>query len=65
MWPFSFNAACQRYNILEMYEDVKTPEKKFAGMEFQFFPTDYHTWGFPMFILEAPLQVGLVVLSKW
>ena len=37
-----------------MEKDWKTPEQKFSGMEFKNFPTDYHTWGCPVFFLEPP-----------
>ena len=30
--PFSFKAAYERYNSLEMDKDKKTPEQKFSGM---------------------------------
>ena len=43
----------------------KTPDQKFEGMEFQIFSIDYHTWGCPIFFLEASLQGGLVGLPKW
>ena len=65
MWPFSFKSEYQRYNILEMDEDVKTPEQKFSGVELQIHPTDYYTCFFPIFVLEAPLQGGLAGLPKW
>ena len=64
MWPedmstkllnLYFKAAFQRYNSLEMEKDKKTSEQKFSGVEFQIYPTDYHTWGYPVFVLEAPL----------
>ena len=51
LWPFSFKAVLQRYNILEIDEDRKSPEQKFSSVEFQIFFTDYHTWGCPVFIL--------------
>ena len=56
MWPFYFKAACQKYNNMEIYEERKTPDQKFSGVEFQIFLTDYHTWGFLFFVLEAPPQ---------
>ena len=34
-------------------------------MEFQNFPTDYHTWGFPVFVIEYPMQGDPVGLLKW
>ena len=47
-----------------MDEDRKTPEKKVSGVEFQNFPTDYHTWVCPLFVLEPLLQVGPAGLPK-
>ena len=52
LWPFYFKVA---NNSLEMDEDRKTPEKIRFGVELQICPTDYHTWGCPVFVLEAPL----------
>ena len=40
-------------------------DQKFAGMDFQKFSTDYHTWGSPVFFLEAPLQGGPTWILKW
>ena len=55
MIPFSFKAVCQSYNSLEIDDDGKTPEEKFSGVDFQIFPTYYHTLGCPVFVLEDPL----------
>ena len=63
--PFFFKAYLQRYNILEMDEDRKMSEQKFSDVKFQIFPTAYHTWFFPVFVLDAPLQEGPVGLPKW
>ena len=38
-----------------MGKDKKTPEKNSAGVELKFSPTDYLTWGCPIFVLEASL----------
>ena len=64
-WPFSFKSACQRYNRLEIDGDGNMPEQKFSGVRFQIRPTDYHTWGCPVFILETPHQEGPTGLTKW
>ena len=53
--PFSSKVVCHRYNSLEMDTDGMTTEQKFSGVELQFFPTYYHTWGCPVFFLEASL----------
>lgn len=40
-------------------------EQNFAGVNFQIFSTEYHTWGFPVFAPEAPLQGGMSGIPKW
>ena len=50
---------------MEMDVNRKTTEQKFSSVEFQIFPTDYHTWGFPVFVLEAQLQIGPEEIPKW
>ena len=65
MWPVSFRVSCHKYNSLEIDEDVKTPEQKFSGVEFQICPTDYRTWGCLVLFLEAPLQGRPAGLPKW
>ena len=48
-----------------MDEDRKTPEQKISGVNLPTFPTEYHTWGFPVFVLKAPLQGVPSGLTKW
>ena len=48
-----------------MDEEGRTPDHKFSNVEFQFFPTYYHTWGCPVFVLVALLQGGPAELPKW
>ena len=65
LWDFSFKTECQRYNILEMYEDEIMTEKNFYGEEFQCFCTDYHKRGCHVFVLKYPLQGGPAGIPKW
>ena len=46
-------------------KDRKTREQKFSGMKLKICPTDYHTWGFPVFVIEPPSQGGTAGLLKW
>ena len=48
-----------------MDEDIKMSEQKFAGVEFQICTTDYHTWCYPIFVLEDSLKRGVTGLTKW
>ena len=41
------------------------PENNFEGVKFQKFPTDYYTWGRPIFVLESPLKGGSPGIPKW
>ena len=65
MWNLYFKEVCNRYNSPDMDEDGKMMQKNFAGVEFQIFPTDYHTWGCPVFVLEYPLYGGPAGIPKW
>ena len=47
-----------------MDEDRNTRDLKFMGVEFKNCPMDYHTWIFPVFVLETPLQGGLEGILK-
>ena len=48
-----------------MDEDGKNTYHKFDSMEFQIYTTDYQTWSFPIFVLEAPLKGGPAGIPKW
>ena len=48
-----------------MNKGVNVAEQNFVCVEFQNFPLDYHTWGCPIFVLEAPLQGVPSGLPKW
>ena len=48
-----------------MDDDKKMPEQKFSVVEFQNVPTEYHTWGCLVFVLEDPLQGGTEGLPEW
>ena len=61
----SFESSGHRYNSLEIDEEVNTPEHKYSNVEFRILPIDYHTWVYPVFFLEFPLQGGPARLPKW
>ena len=65
IFTFSFKAAFHRYNSLEMDEEGRTPGNKSTNVKFQIWTIDYHTWGWPVFVLEAPLQGGPSGITKW
>ena len=65
MWPLLFKLLFQRYNRLDMDEELNTTEHNITGVDFQICLMEYHTWGYPLFFLEDPVQGGLAGLPKW
>ena len=53
LWPLSSKEACNGYNILDMEKDGKNLNQNFVNVEFQIFPTKYHTWGCPVLVLRG------------
>ena len=64
LWHFSLKEVCQIYNNLEIDKDVKILEHKFSGVEYQNFPTEYHTWDCLVFVIGASLRGGLEGIPK-
>ena len=48
-----------------MDDNGRKPQKEISGMELHTYPTEYHTWGLTVFVLENPFKGGLVGLTKW
>ena len=65
LWTFSFKEYLQSHYSLEIDKDGNIPEQRFSGVEFEIFPTEYHTWSCPIFVLEYLLQGGLTGIPKW
>ena len=56
MWTLSFNYYFCKYNILNMENYANTPEKKLSGVDLLIWPMYYHTWGFPVLVIEDLLR---------
>ena len=39
-----------------MEKYLKTPAQNFSGMDLKISPTDYHTWGCSIFVLDTPCR---------
>ena len=39
--------------------------EKFASTHEEIVPTDFHTWGCPVFVLDAENQSGFTGTPKW
>ena len=48
-----------------MNDDEITPMEKFSGTTTDIYPKNHHTWGCPVYILDAIFQGNLAGISKW
>ena len=58
-------AVVERHNRLSLHPDGKSPIEKFSGIADDIRPSDFHTWGCPVYILEADNQTTGIVTPKW
>ena len=65
LWPFAVQSIVDRHNRLSLDENGKSPLEQFAKTSDDIRAEDFHTWGCPVFVLEAPNQSGSIGTSKW
>ena len=63
--PFALQSVVERHNRLSLDADGKSPLEKFCSITEEIRPTDFHTWGCPVYILDAPNQSGTIGTPKW
>ena len=65
LWPYAVQAVVERHNRLSLDEYGRSPLERFTGSSNDDLPTNFHTWGCPVFILEAANQSGAIGTPKW
>ena len=65
LWPFALQSIVERHNRLHLDVDGKSPLEKFSGIKDDIVLSDFHTWGCPVYILDAPNQSGSIGTPKW
>ena len=65
LWPYALAAATKCHNELSLDEDGKSPLGKFSNIQSEIECDDFHTWGCPIFVLDARNQSGLTGTPKW
>ena len=65
LWPYAVQAIIERHNRLALDDDGKSPLEKFTGLHDDMLPTTFHTWGCPVYILDAANQSGAIGTPKW
>ena len=65
LWPFAVQCTVNRHNRLSLNEDGLSPLERFSRTTDDITPTDFHTWGCPIFVLDAANQSGAIGTPKW
>ena len=65
LWPYALLSVIERHNRLSLDKNGRSPMEKFASTCEEIDPTDFHTWGCPVFVLDAENQSGKLGTPKW
>ena len=63
--PYAIQAVVERHNKLSLDEHGRSPLEIYSGILDEIVPTDFHTWGCPVYILDAANQTGGIGTPKW
>ncbi len=65
LWPLALKAAADRLNRLSVTDSMDTPISIMSGTSTAIIPSDHHTWGCPVYVLDAGLQSSTIGPPKW
>ena len=66
LWPFAILAAIEKENFIKMKKNGLTPAEEFGGIDRSTIGAEnFHTWGCPVYVLDAKLQSGSIGPPKW
>lgn len=65
LWPYALRTASDRHNELNLDDNGFSPLQKISKSSTIPNLKDNHTWGCPVFVLQAGLQSGLGSIPKW
>ena len=65
LWPIALKAASDRMNTLSINDSLESPLSRISGAAQDIDVSTFHTWGCPVYVLEAGLQSGSIGPPKW
>lgn len=65
LWPYALQAASHRHNLLQLNKVGFSPLQCISKSSSVPLLKYQHTWGCPVFVLDASLQSGLGAVPKW
>jgi hypothetical protein len=64
LWPYALRKGAIVFNIIKKKNEELSPLERFSNVKVQFQPQHHHSFGCPMYVLDARLQSGSKV-DKW
>ena len=65
IWPYATKAFVEQLNVIKVDDDGINHLEKFSGTTTDISLKNSHTWGCPVYVLDAGLQVNISGLPKW
>eukprot|EP00957_Ditylum_brightwellii_P109563 8356090-Ditylum_brightwellii.AAC.1 len=66
LWPFCYKAAEEQHNKLDVDAEGWSPLERFLGYKDEIAAEDFHTWGYPVYVLDSSLKSGTGIgPPKW
>ena len=65
LWPLALLAVAERHNLIKFDANIKIPLEKFSGVQVDVGINHFHTWVFPVCVLDSRLQDGHGNIPKW
>ena len=65
LWPLALKAASDRMNKLSFNDSLESPLSRISGVTNDIDTNAFHTWGCPVYVLEASLQSSGLGPPKW
>ena len=65
LWPYAIQEIIKQHIRLTLDDNGKSPLEKFTGLMDDMVPTNFHTWGCPVYILHTANQTGAIGMPKW
>ena len=65
LWIYTVQAIVEQHNCIALDKEGRSPFEKYIGKMDDKSPTNFHTWGCPVIILDVENQSGAIDTPKW
>ena len=65
LWPFALQSVVEHHNRVYLDKDERSPLEKISNTKDEIITTNFHSWGCPIYILDAPNQSVGIGSPKW